>query len=432
MKILLHIFFFLTKIFASISWERYGIAPVYLWSFGLPVGVVVVVIIVVIFLWKRQLYWFKKRFQGSMNITRHKQAQQELQQAKKTADMTNPVKKDFLFNLSHELRTPLNTILGYTQLLRQDKELMDKQREAIETIHRSGEQLLTLLNRLSDLFRIETQDIEEQDLERKAFVEEAHPNPSSGSGAKTLVEETYLESDQKESSRCGDPSPKRSITGCSSPLTDSGWKILVVDDNDQNRAFIRDILSPLGFEIMEAVDGREALRTAKDFHPNVILMDLVMPGMDGFEAIRRIRQIPEFKEVIVIGISASAYDTTKEESFAAGCNDFLTKPFQIEEILNCLRVHLGVEWIHEGTPKGNRENSQESETILLVTPPQEILRELLEFAESGCITDIRESLAKMKEFDHNLIPFANRIEQLTEDFQFEQIIERIKSYLEVT
>ena len=212
---------------------------------------------------------------------------------------------------------------------------------------------------------------------------------------------------------------------------DSGRKILVVDDNDQNRAFVKDILSPLGFEIMEAVNGHEALNTVKDFHPNVILMDLVMPGMDGFETIRRIRRIPEFEEVVVIGISASAYDVTKQESFAAGCNDFLTKPFQIEEILDCLRVHLGLEWICEETPEMDSENIQAAEVVSLVAPPQEVLKELLGFAKGGCITDIRDSVANMKELDPNLIPFANRIEQLTDNFQFDQIIENIRMYMEV-
>lgn len=366
------------------------------------------------------------------DMTGHKQLQQELQQVKRTVDMANQARREFLFTISHELRTPLNAILGYTQLLRQDKGLMDKQREAIETIHRSGEQLLTLLNGLSDFFRVETQEIECQDSERKVLVEEARSNLSAGSGSKTPIEKTYPENDQRESSRNGGTSPKRYIHEHSSPLADAGWKILVVDDNDQNRAFVKDILAPLGFEIMEAVDGREALGAVKGFHPDVILMDLVMPGMDGLETIRRIRQIPEFKKVIVIGISASVYDTTKEESFMAGCDDFLTKPFQIEEILNCLRVHLGVEWNYAGTIEVNHENSQASETISLVTPPQEFLRELLESAESGCITDIRKSITKMREFDRNLIPFASRIEQLTEDFQFEQIIESIKSYLMYT
>jgi CheY-like chemotaxis protein len=205
----------------------------------------------------------------------------------------------------------------------------------------------------------------------------------------------------------------------------------VVDDNEQNRAFVKDILSPLGFEIMEAVNGHEALDTMKVFHPNVILMDLVMPGMDGFEAIRRIRRIPEFKEVVVIGISASAYDMTKQESFAAGCNDFLTKPFQIGEILDCLRVHLGLEWICEGTSEMNSESIQAAEIVSLVAPPQEILKELLGFAKSGCITDIRNSIANMKELDPNLIPFADRIEQLTDNFQFDQIIENIRKHMGV-
>jgi CheY-like chemotaxis protein len=210
-------------------------------------------------------------------------------------------------------------------------------------------------------------------------------------------------------------------------------KILVVDDKGQNRAVLRTFLIPLGFELIEAVNGREALDTAKEQRPDLILMDLVMPVMDGFEATRRIRQISELKDVIIIGISASAFEATKQESRAAGCHDFLVKPVQLDELLECLCQHLKLEWVYEEDTAGNEpEKPQSSEAAPLIIPPQELLQELLEFAQGGYVSGIQESLVCIQALDRQYWPFVSRIEDLTESYQFEQIIELITSSMKGT
>jgi hypothetical protein len=95
----------------------------------------------------------------------------------------------------------------------------------------------------------------------------------------------------------------------------------------------------------------------------------------------------------------------------------------MDELLDCLHRYLGLEWIYEEPSQINHEEKP------LVVPPQEILLTLLEFATSGYVTDIHKIITQMKVTDQNLLPFANRIEQLTKNFQFEQIIELIKSSL---
>ncbi len=87
-----------------------------------------------------------------------------------------------------------------------------------------------------------------------------------------------------------------------------GRKALIVDDKPENRAILVEVLAPLGFEVLEAVDGEDALVKAKTWQPDVILMDLIMSGMNGFEAARRIRQIPELAETIIIAVSSSAFE----------------------------------------------------------------------------------------------------------------------------
>ena len=110
-------------------------------------------------------------------------------------------------------------------------------------------------------------------------------------------------------------------------------KVLLVDDNVDSLTVMKLILSPLGFGIAEATDGDDALRKATEFLPNLILMDLRMPEMDGFEATRRIRQTPALKDVVVIAVSASVREETQQKSFKAGCDGFITKPIKVDRLL---------------------------------------------------------------------------------------------------
>jgi CheY-like chemotaxis protein len=207
-------------------------------------------------------------------------------------------------------------------------------------------------------------------------------------------------------------------------------KVLLVDDNEKNRAVLRDMLLPLGFEIVEAKDGKDALAKAKSFLPDIIFMDLIMPVMDGVEATQRIRKSSVLKDIIVIGISASAFNTTKQKSFKAGCNDFLTKPIHIEKLLGCLKLHLNLEWEYEEPPATDSGEQQLDESLPMVFPPAEDLRTLLEFAEISHITGIQQAIEKIKKKNKKFLPFATKIEELVDDFQFKRIIEMIQSYNE--
>ncbi|HEY9845850.1 MAG TPA: ATP-binding protein, partial [Candidatus Caenarcaniphilales bacterium] len=115
-------------------------------------------------------------------------------------------------------------------------------------------------------------------------------------------------------------------------------KVLVVDDKWANRSILVNLLEPLGFEVVEAINGLDGLNKAREFQPNVILMDLVMPGMDGFEATRRIRMLPELAGVRVIAISASVFDFDQQQSREVGCDDFLPKPVREADLLDKLGV----------------------------------------------------------------------------------------------
>jgi CheY-like chemotaxis protein len=135
-------------------------------------------------------------------------------------------------------------------------------------------------------------------------------------------------------------------------------RVLIADDKRENRAVLVDMLAPLGFRIAEAGNGQEALDVVGRFQPDVVLMDMRMPVLDGLEATRRLRQSEALRDVIVIAVSASAYGHHREQYLAAGADDFLSKPFQLEELLELLRARLGLELVYAsggaGSPASQR------------------------------------------------------------------------------
>ena len=464
--------------------------------------------------------------------------------AEEAAEAANRAKSEFLANMSHELRTPLNGILGYTQILKKDKTLSDRQKNGIEIIHQCGEHLLTLINDILDLSKIEARKMELypkefhfpeflQSLaeicriraEQKSIAliyKTVSPIPKviradekrlrqvlinllsnavkftekgsitfkvgyqegklrfqvedTGIGiAPEQLEEIFLPFQQ-----VGEDSRKTEGTGLGLAISrqlvqlmggelkvkstlgkgsvfwldldlpevfqeddvakvdernimgfvGSKRKVLVVDDKWANRSVLVNLLEPLGFEVLEATDGRDALNKAREFKPVVILMDLVMTVMDGFEATRRLRMIPELADVVVIAISASVFDFDKQQSREVGCDDFIPKPVREADLLEKLRVHLGLEWIYEAA----RDSQQEArETFLtpdsLVTPPSEEIAILLDLAMRGNLRGISERTAQLEELDKRWVPFATRLRQLAKEFKGKQILEFLKQYV---
>lgn len=103
-------------------------------------------------------------------------------------------------------------------------------------------------------------------------------------------------------------------------------KILVVEDNPTNMRVIRMVLRNKGYGLLEATDGEEALVVAMEGHPDLIVMDIQLPKMDGLEVTRRLRQTPEFKQTPIIALTASAMEGDREKIMAAGCDKYISKP----------------------------------------------------------------------------------------------------------
>ena len=118
-------------------------------------------------------------------------------------------------------------------------------------------------------------------------------------------------------------------------------KILVVEDTEDNRQILRDLLSMAGYELVEAHDGAEGVAKAAEHKPDLILMDIQMPVMDGYEATRRIKADPALKGIPVIAVTSYALSGDEEKTRAAGCDGYITKPFSPRQMLAKVREILG-------------------------------------------------------------------------------------------
>lgn len=126
------------------------------------------------------------------------------------------------------------------------------------------------------------------------------------------------------------------------------FRILVVDDQAAGRLLIQRLLSPLGFEVREAGNGEEAVEVWRQWQPDLIWMDMRMPVLDGREATRRIRAAsPSSNRPTIIALTASSFEEERADVLAAGCDDYLRKPFREHELITLLEKHLGVRFIYQ-------------------------------------------------------------------------------------
>lgn len=116
-------------------------------------------------------------------------------------------------------------------------------------------------------------------------------------------------------------------------------KVLLVEDTEDNRQMMRRLLEMSGYQVVEAINGEEAVKLASEQRPRIILMDLSLPLIDGLTATRRIRSLPGFSKVPIVAVSAHDTADFHSDALAAGCNAYITKPIdypELEEIVNLL------------------------------------------------------------------------------------------------
>jgi CheY-like chemotaxis protein len=273
---------------------------------------------------------------------------------------------------------------------------------------------------------------------------ELHVESTFGKGSTFWFD---LELPEVKDAGIAEKNPVRSIVG----FQGKACTILLVDDKVENRSVLKDLLLPLGFDILEAVDGREAISKAFECQPDLILMDLLMPVMDGYTATREIRkletrnlkletrnlesnhsvssfQFPVSAHIPIIAISASVFEQARQNSITAGCQDFLPKPVVSQSLYDILQKHLDIEWIYadecaELQPKGGKLLAEEP----VLSPPSETLSRLYKLAIIG---DIMELRAQIETIDPIYEPFIDKIRTLAKELNILEIQKLLKQYIE--
>lgn len=465
----------------------------------------------------------------------------ELLKAKDKAESANRSKSIFLANMSHELRTPLNAILGFSQIMVNDSKITQSQRENLNIIERSGEHLLSLINDILDMSKIEAGKIEVEEesvdlhgllrdiaqmmkvrAEAKdlSFTMEFHSDLVQfvkvdvgklrqiliniiGNAIKYTLEggvSFRVESQQEknfynvifeiEDSGRGmsrdelknifDPfvqvSSSKGVTegtGLGLAITHSFiklmkggvdveselnrgtlfrfwlllssaeakevkkeekrkvvslidksrvYRILIVEDQKENRLLLKSILEPIGFELYEAINGEEGVKEFKRVKPDFVWMDIRMPIMNGYEATKKIREFD--KNTPIIALTASAFKEQKDDIIKAGCNELVHKPYRQEEIFSTMGKFLGVEYEYEEI---DREVNSDLITRLTLKDtdkiPSDLKKELISALIDLDTDKIMTIVEKINRVDSKV---AGSIIKLAENYEYDKLLDMLE------
>lgn len=192
-----------------------------------------------------------------------------------------------------------------------------------------------------------------------------------------------------------------------------------------DRELISNVLTPLGFEVAQADSGLACLERIPVFDPDVILMDLAMPEMDGWETLRRVRAAGHTRAALAI-LSANAFEKGTDNDFGIGPSDFFTKPLQVEALLDWLGERLALTWEYEPIPTKDEKPTPSAQVI--VPPPEEHLEVLQELIDQGYARGILAKLAEIRRLDPRHAAFVDPLQALAERFQYEAMQNFIRKH----
>jgi CheY-like chemotaxis protein len=198
-------------------------------------------------------------------------------------------------------------------------------------------------------------------------------------------------------------------------------RILIADDHPENRLLLKTLLEAAGFSILEAENGKKALEAFEKEAPDFIWMDMRMPVMDGYEAVRQIRRRPGGGKLPIVAITASAFRSQRPQILAAGCDDIVFKPFQEHEIFEAMARLLGVEYVYEESDDvaAPIDGAELTAAMLAELPPA-----LLQDLDKTTLVANREAILEVIERIREHAPdAAESLRALVQDFEIERIRE---------
>ena len=206
-------------------------------------------------------------------------------------------------------------------------------------------------------------------------------------------------------------------------------KILIVDDRQENLEIISNVLAPLKFAIVTAENGQQGLEVAKEERPDLIISDIKMPVMDGWEMIEQLRRESQIQDVPVIVISASAMISDRTQSEEHGATDFLPKPLVIDDLLKKVANYLELKWVYREKEPGIETSFLKATTKEMAIPEREVLEKLYNLTKSGLLFDIKEELALIIASNEEFIPFCQEIEKWVNKFDSKNLQGFLQNYL---
>lgn len=216
------------------------------------------------------------------------------------------------------------------------------------------------------------------------------------------------------------PSPvMRRIIG----LQGGECRILIVDDQDVNRHLLTDMLAPLGFTTREASDGAQAVAMAQEWRPDLILMDMAMPVMDGYAATRQLKSQPEMAQTPIIAVTAKAFAEDREAMMAAGVDDLLTKPVVLDDLLQTLQQHLGIIYRYADDAPTMRQDAVDTSVQLqveLLALSPDLIARMRAATHSGDHTTLLHLLAQVANEHPEL---AQRLRELADQYEYDTLLE---------
>lgn len=208
------------------------------------------------------------------------------------------------------------------------------------------------------------------------------------------------------------------------------YRILAVDDVWQSRLLIVNLLTQIGFEVREAENGHQAIEIAQEWQPHLILMDMRMPIMDGYESTKEIRSREQSdRSTVIIALTASAFQSKRAKTIKAGCDDYLTKPFQENELLTKIQKHLGVKYLYQEDSETKRKQSPSLSSESFSLTPESLKVMQLDWLQAFKQASTELDEAKLERLiqqiptEHSYL--SEPLQDLVTNLQFETIIKLI-------